>query len=239
MSTAVQRRRGTTAEHSSFAGLLSELTVDTTKKVVVVHDGSTTGGFALARENLSNVTEASLASKLSTTLGGYVTTASAASTYQSIAGMTSYLTTATAASTYQTTAGMSSYLTSATAASTYAGLATAQTFTAAQRGTVSAQSTVSGTVTLNFATANNFSMTLSAGTVTLANPTNLTAGQSGAITITQDSGTARSLVFGGYFKFEAGTPTITTTLGALSTLFYYVDSSTRITAKLITNPTGA
>jgi hypothetical protein len=220
MSTAVQRRRGTTAEHSSFAGLLSELTVDTTKKVVVVHDGSTAGGFALARENLSNVTEASLASKLSTTLGGYVTTASAASTYQSIAGMTSYLTTATAAS-------------------TYAGLATAQTFTAAQRGTVSAQSTVSGTVTLNFATANNFSMTLSAGTVTLANPTNLTAGQSGAITITQDSGTARSLVFGGYFKFEAGTPTITTTLGALSTLFYYVDSSTRITAKLITNPTGA
>ena len=220
MSTAVQRRRGTTAEHSSFAGLLSELTVDTTKKVVVVHDGSTAGGFALARENLSNVTEASLASKLSTTLGGYVTTASAASTYQSIAGM-------------------SSYLTSATAASTYAGLATAQTFTAAQRGTVSAQSTVSGTVTLNFATANNFSMTLSAGTVTLANPTNLTAGQSGAITITQDSGTARSLVFGGYFKFEAGTPTITTTLGALSTLFYYVDSSTRITAKLITNPTGA
>jgi hypothetical protein len=230
MSTAVQRRRGTTAEHSSFAGLLSELTVDTTKKVVVVHDGSTTGGFALARENLSNVTEASLASKLSTTLGGYVTTASAASTYQSIAGMTSYLTTATAASTY---------LASATASSTYAALATAQSFTAAQRGTVSAQGTVSGTVTLNFATANNFSMTLSAGTVTLANPTNLTAGQSGAITITQDSGTARSLVFGGYFKFEAGTPTITTTLSAISTLFYYVDSSTRITAKLITNPTGA
>jgi hypothetical protein len=230
MSTAVQRRRGTTAEHSSFAGLLSELTVDTTKKVVVVHDGSTTGGFALARENLSNVTEASLASKLSTTLGGYVTTASAASTYQSIAGMTSYLTTATAASTY---------LASATASSTYAALATAQSFTAAQRGTVSAQGTVSGTVTLNFATANNFSLTLSAGTVTLTNPTNLTAGQSGAITITQDSGTARSLVFGGYFKFEAGTPTITTTLSAISTLFYYVDSSTRITAKLITNPTGA
>jgi hypothetical protein len=121
----------------------------------------------------------------------------------------------------------------------YAGLATAQTFTAAQRGSVSAQGTVSGTVTLDFATANNFSMTLSAGTVTLANPTNLTAGQSGAITITQDSGTARSLVLGSYFKFEAGTPTITTTTGALSTLFYYVDSSTRITAKLITNPTGA
>jgi len=113
------------------------------------------------------------------------------------------------------------------------------TFAAATRGTVSASGTVSGTVTLDFAAANNFSMTLSAGAVTLANPTNLTAGQSGAITITQDASTARTLSYGGYFKFESGTPTITTTLGALSTLFYYVDSTTRITAKLITNPTGA
>ena len=113
------------------------------------------------------------------------------------------------------------------------------TFAAATRGTVSASGTVSGTVTLDFAAANNFSMTLSAGAVTLANPTNLTAGQSGAITITQDASTSRTLSYGGYFKFESGTPTITTTLGALSTLFYYVDSTTRITAKLITNPTGA
>ena len=114
-----------------------------------------------------------------------------------------------------------------------------QSFSVAQRGTISAQGSVSGTVTLNFATANNFSMTLSAGAVTLANPTNLTAGQSGAITITQDASTARTLSYGGYFKFESGTPTISTTVGALSTLFYYVDSATRITAKLITNPTGA
>ena len=114
-----------------------------------------------------------------------------------------------------------------------------QSFSVAQRGTISASGTVSGTVTLDFATANNFSMTLSAGAVTLANPSNLTAGQSGAITITQDASTARTLSYGGYFKFEAGTPTITTTLGAISTLFYYVDSSTRITAKLITDPTGA
>ena len=113
------------------------------------------------------------------------------------------------------------------------------TFTAATRGTVSASGTVSGTVTLDFAAANNFSMTLSAGAVTLANPSNLAAGQSGAITITQDAGTARTLPYGGFFKFEGGTPTLTTTVGALSTLFYYVDSTTRITAKLITNPTGA
>ena len=49
MPFAVQRRRGTTAEHATFTGLLGELTVDTDKDTVVVHDGSTAGGFPLAR----------------------------------------------------------------------------------------------------------------------------------------------------------------------------------------------
>ena len=44
----------------------------------------------------------------------------AASTYQTLAGMSSYLTTSTAASTYQPLSGMSSYLTTANAATTYA-----------------------------------------------------------------------------------------------------------------------
>ena len=42
--------RGTTTQHSSFTGLLGEVTVDTDKKTLVVHDGSTTGGYPLARE---------------------------------------------------------------------------------------------------------------------------------------------------------------------------------------------
>jgi hypothetical protein len=53
-------------------------------------------------------------------MSSYLTSTTAASTYQTIADMSSYLTSATAASTYQTITGMSSYLTSATAASTYA-----------------------------------------------------------------------------------------------------------------------
>tara|TARA_B100001248_G_C27243527_1_gene390461 strand:+ start:275 stop:796 length:522 start_codon:yes stop_codon:yes gene_type:complete len=44
MATRVQFRRGTTSEHSSFTGAVGEVTVDTTKKAVVVHDGSTAGG---------------------------------------------------------------------------------------------------------------------------------------------------------------------------------------------------
>ncbi len=50
MAITVQHRRGNTAQTASFTGALAELTVDTDKKVVVVHDGTTAGGFALARE---------------------------------------------------------------------------------------------------------------------------------------------------------------------------------------------
>lgn len=49
MSTAIQRRRGTTAQHATFTGLVAELTVDTTKNTVVVHDGVTAGGTPLAK----------------------------------------------------------------------------------------------------------------------------------------------------------------------------------------------
>jgi len=47
MSFAFQRRRGTTAQHSTFTGLLAELTVDTDKNTVVVHNGSLAGGYPL------------------------------------------------------------------------------------------------------------------------------------------------------------------------------------------------
>lgn len=113
-----------------------------------------------------------------------------------------------------------------------AALAVAQTFTAAQRGTVSAL-TDGATITPDFAVANNFSVTLG-GNRTLANPTNLTAGQSGIITITQDATGSRTLAYGSYWKFAGGTaPTLTTTASAVDVLTYYVESSTRITAKLV------
>jgi hypothetical protein len=49
MARQVQLRRGTTAEHSTFTGAVGEVTVDTDKDVVVVHDGSTAGGFPLLK----------------------------------------------------------------------------------------------------------------------------------------------------------------------------------------------
>lgn len=50
MATILQFRRGTTVQHSSFTGAVGEVTVDTTKDTIVVHDGTTAGGIPLAKE---------------------------------------------------------------------------------------------------------------------------------------------------------------------------------------------
>ena len=41
-------RKGTTAEHDTFTGVAGEITVDTDKDTIVVHDGVKEGGFPLA-----------------------------------------------------------------------------------------------------------------------------------------------------------------------------------------------
>jgi hypothetical protein len=55
MADQLQLRGGTTAQHATFTGALREVTVDTDKKTVVVHDGSTAGGNPLLRQDLSNL----------------------------------------------------------------------------------------------------------------------------------------------------------------------------------------
>ncbi len=60
MTTQVQRRRGTSSQNDAFTGALGEITIDTTNKVIRVHDGSTAGGFAAvgatATQTLTNKT---------------------------------------------------------------------------------------------------------------------------------------------------------------------------------------
>lgn len=51
MPTQVQFRKGTTAQHAAFTGANGEITIDTSKKTVVVHDGVNAGGRALLTEN--------------------------------------------------------------------------------------------------------------------------------------------------------------------------------------------
>lgn len=116
---------------------------------------------------------------------------------------------------------------------TIAVLGVAQSFSVAQRGTVSAIGTIVASTTLDFATANNFSITMGATGLTLNNPTNQTAGQSGAIIITQDVTGSRTLAYGTNWKFAGGTaPTLTTTASAVDVLVYYVESASRISATM-------
>lgn len=106
------------------------------------------------------------------------------------------------------------------------------TFTKAQRGAVVTLSD-GATITPDFSASNNFGLTVG-GNRTLANPTNLVAGQSGIVKIIQDATGGRTLAYGAYWKFPGGTaPVLTTTANAVDVLAYYVESSTRITANLL------
>lgn len=51
MSRQIQIRRGTTTEHSGFTGVIGEVTMNTDKKTLCVHDGVTAGGIQLARKD--------------------------------------------------------------------------------------------------------------------------------------------------------------------------------------------
>lgn len=100
-------------------------------------------------------------------------------------------------------------------------------FTKAQRGAVVAL-TDGATITPDFSAGNNFSVTLG-GNRTLANPTNLTAGQSGVIVVTQDGTGSRTLTYGSYYKFAGGTSTaLSTAANSVDYLSYYVESTTRV-----------
>lgn len=56
MAKRLQLRRGTTAQTNGFVGALSEVTIDTEKDVLVVHDGVTAGGFPNAARANANGT---------------------------------------------------------------------------------------------------------------------------------------------------------------------------------------
>lgn len=111
---------------------------------------------------------------------------------------------------------------------------TAQAFTAAQRGSISTL-TDGATITPDFAVANNYTVTLG-GNRTLANPTNLTAGQSGSIFVVQDGTGSRTLAYGSFWDFIGGTaPTLTTTANAVDRIDYVVRTTGSIHAVFTAN----
>jgi hypothetical protein len=112
---------------------------------------------------------------------------------------------------------------------TVAGLSIAQSFSAQQRGAISAL-TDGATITPDFSLGNNYSVTLG-GNRTLANPTNLTAGATGSIFVSQDGTGSRTLSWGSYWDFAGGpAPTLTTTASAVDRIDYVVRTTTSIHA---------
>jgi len=86
------------------------------------------------------------------------------------------------------------------------------------------------TITPDFDANQNFTVTLG-GNRTLANPTNVDAGQTGSIFVVQDATGGRTLSFGSYWKFAGGTaPTLSTGTNAVDRIDYIVKSSTEIHA---------
>jgi len=105
----------------------------------------------------------------------------------------------------------------------------AQTYSKAQRGAITTL-TDGATVTPDFAASNNYTLTLG-GNRTIANPTNLTAGQSGSIFLVQDGTGSRTVSWGSYWDWAAGTaPTLTTTANAVDRIDYVVRTTGSIHA---------
>ncbi len=52
MAKLLKLRGGTTSQHGSFTGAAREVTVDTNKHTLIVHDGSTAGGHSLMRSDI-------------------------------------------------------------------------------------------------------------------------------------------------------------------------------------------
>jgi hypothetical protein len=103
------------------------------------------------------------------------------------------------------------------------GVVTVKNGAVAEIGTL----TDGATVTPDFAANCNFTLTIS-GNRTLANPTNITAGQTGSIFIIQGTG-SNALSWGSYWDFTGGAaPTLSIASGAVDRVDYVVRTSTSI-----------
>ena len=106
----------------------------------------------------------------------------------------------------------------------FGGIIYAQAGAVAEIGTLTSGSTV----TPDFATHCNFTLTLGTN-VTLANPSNVIAGQSGSIFLVQDGTGSRTITFGSQYDFAGGTaPTLSTAASSVDRLDYIARTSSSI-----------
>ena len=245
MAKKLQLRRGTTSQHSSFTGAVGEVTVDTDKKVVVVHDGSTAGGIPLSKasdaaelideDDFSSNSATKVPSQQSTKAYIAATSQPLDADLTSLAGCQTGAAAALAALTSTevaiidgatlTTAELN-YVDGVTSAiqtqlDTKTALAGDNTWTGSQRGEVSDVGTKTANFDFDLDTSNNFKITIGANAKEFGF-TNIDAGQSGTIEVVNG---AYTLSYGSEIHFVGGTAPVLTQ-SATSFLAYYCPSDT-------------
>lgn len=121
---------------------------------------------------------------------------------------------------------------------TLAVLGTSQSFTAGQAvtpdtATQCGTQSAAGTMTPNFALANSCVATFGAGNLTIANPTNVKAGQSWVLSLQQDGVGSRTVTWGTSYKWAGATaPTLSTTASAIDIISCWATDSTHINCAL-------
>ena len=122
--------------------------------------------------------------------------------------------------------GSQTSLIKADGSAAFAGTITAEANAVAEINTL----TSATSITPDFAASCNFTVTLGHNT-TIANPSNVTAGQSGSIFLVQDGTGSRTAAFGSYWDFAGGSaPSLTTSANGVDRIDYIVRSSTSIHA---------
>ena len=107
-------------------------------------------------------------------------------------------------------------------------LASDQTWTGAQRGTITTL-TSGANVTVDFGDSNNFILTTDDGTIQIDNPTTEVAGQSGSIFIVQGSTTCAAPSWGDQWLFPgAEAPALTGTTDKIARIDYIVQEAGKI-----------
>ena len=208
MATQVQNRRGTSAQHSSFTGANGEITVDTDRKSIVVHDGSTAGGNPVPNWTAANATFL----------------ASAGASYLSNTSGTVYR-----GDLYFANGNVGIGIAASSPTTIYVKGSSASVMNTLVDG---------ATITPVFggtAGNNNFTVTL-AGNRVIANPVQPTVGQSGVMYIVQDSTGSRTLSWGNTWRFQGNTaPTLSTSANSVDMLVYAVRTTANIACQLVTN----
>jgi hypothetical protein len=234
MSTQIQRRRGNTTDHSTFAGAVGEITVDTTKKTVVVHDGSTTGGFPLLREDGltagtgitvsgTTITNAAPDQTVVLTEGANVTVTG---TYPNFTIASTDTNTEYTAGTGLVLAGTEFSVATTVVTSAYTGDVdiTGEFIADSYNETFVAVTSSAGAVTVNSEAGNSFSHTLSENTTfTFSNPPATGTAYGFTLKLVQDAGASGyTVTWPASIDWPSATaPTLTATASAVDVFVFY------------------